>query len=165
MKTLAIATSVLVGVLGLSVPQNKTGVTKTKAVPAASVAKLPPGKTYEIDLTRSGTIYKFDAGNTDFSRVTIRTATGVRNYADLLKMSGMSFRGSLLVGTPADMGNYLSHLPHPKGGTGTPNYDCGAIACKCNGIVDCLKLIFSGSCFDPLSCNPETGNCFCQAKA
>lgn len=156
MKTIVIATSLLM-FFGFSVPQNKHVVTKTRAVPAATIAKLSPGKTYEIDLTHSGTIYKFDTEGTDFSRVTIRTEAGIRSFGDLLKTSNTSLKGGLLVGTPADM---RTHLPASK--RVKSNYDCG-VFCECNGIIDCGKLILSGHCGGDFWCSEDTGNCFCTA--
>jgi len=156
MKTIAITTSLLV-VLGFGVRQNKRGVPKTRTVSAATIARLSPGKTYEIDLTHSGTIYLFDDEGTDFSRVTIRTAAGIQTFGDLLRTSNTSLKGGLLVGTPADM---RTHLPASK--PVKTNYKCSALFCTCNGIVDCTKLIFSGHC-GGVWCGKGTGTCICTA--
>lgn len=156
MKRIAIATSLLAVVVGLSVSQ--CGGTRTKTVSAATIAKLPPGKTFEIDLTHKGPVYKFDAAGTDFRRVTIRTAAGIKTFADLLKGSSTSLRGGLVLGTPADMRN---HLPTSTGGT--TRFDCGVI-CKCNDTNDCLDLIVSGKCGDEFWCSEDTDSCFCVAK-
>jgi hypothetical protein len=136
------------------------GSTRTVTVSAATIAKLAPGKTYEIDLTRKGTIYKFNVAGTDFKRVTIRTAAGVKTFAELLKVSNTSLSGTLVVGTPADMRNHI-----PKTAVAVRQFDCGAISCKCEGFGDCIDLILSARCQGgTFWCNPETGRCFCMAK-
>jgi hypothetical protein len=71
--------------------------TRTKTVSAATIGQLPPGKTFEIDLTRGGTIYEFNDASTDFRRVTIRTSAGVKTFADLLKASNTSVRTGLVL--------------------------------------------------------------------
>jgi hypothetical protein len=158
MKTIAIATLVLAAVWAFSVSLNGCGTTKTKTVSAATIAQLPPGKPFEIDLTRSGTVYNFNDAGTDFSRVTVRTSAGVKTFARLLKASNTSVRAGLVLGRPDDM---RDHLP-PLGG-GTTNYDCG-VFCKCTGQADCISLILSGKCGDDYWCSSSTDNCFCTAK-
>jgi hypothetical protein len=159
MKTITIATLLLAVALSFGLMQNKCGGTKTKTVSAAVITKLPPGKSFEIDLTRNGTIYKFDEPDTDFSRVTVRTVGGLRIFADLLKESNTSLRRGLVLGTPSDMRN---HLPTSKGG-GTIHFDCGVI-CKCNDTNDCLDLILGGNCSTEFWCSRDTESCFCVAK-
>jgi hypothetical protein len=132
--------------------------TRTERVSAATIAQLPPGKTFDIDLTRAGTIYTFKDAGTDFSRVTVRTSAGVANFADLLKRSNTNFNGGLLLGRPGDM---RDHLPI-KGGS-TTNFDCG-VFCKCSGLNDCIDLIVAQKCGDDLWCSESTDNCFCTAK-
>jgi hypothetical protein len=158
MKTITIAISLLTVVFGLSLMQNRCGSTKTNSVSAATVANLPTGKTYEIDLTRNGTVYRFNDADTDFNRVTIRTAGGVTTFNDLLKMSNTRARGRLLVGTTADLRN--RNLPTS---TGDPtNFVCGVI-CKCDGALDCVSMLGSGRCQPEGWCNLDTGSCFCVA--
>lgn len=164
MKRAAIATSLLAVVVGfdLSCGGTKTktvsGGTETETVSAATIATLPPGKTFEIDLTRNGKVYRFNDEGTDFSRVTIRTAAGTKIFADMLKGANTSLRGGLVLGTPADMRN---HLPTSTGGT--TNFDCG-VFCKCDGQADCISLILSGKCGDDYWCSSATTSCFCTAK-
>jgi hypothetical protein len=79
---------------------------ETETVSAATIYSLPPGKTFEIDLTHKdllgrGTVYKFDDAGSDFSRIIIRTVAGAKTFADLLKGTDTSFRGGLVLGTPA----------------------------------------------------------------
>jgi len=157
MKTIAIATLLLALVLAASGQQSRS-TTRIKSVSAATVARLGPGKTYEIDLTRKGTVYRFNAEGTDFSRVTIRTAAGVKTFAELLKMSNTRLKGRIVVGTPADMRN---HLPRSRGGT--THFDCG-VFCKCDGTLDCIDLIVSRRCGGEIWCSDVTDSCFCVAK-
>jgi len=90
MKRIVSAISLLAVVLGLSVSPTSCGE-ETETVSAATISALPPGKTSEIDLTHKdllgkGTVYKFDDAGSDFSRVTIRTAAGVKTLADLVEV-------------------------------------------------------------------------------
>lgn len=158
MKIIAIATLLLAVVFGLGVVRNKWRGTRTRTISAATIAKLPPGETYEVDLTRNGTLYKFKDEGTNFSRVTIRTAAGVKSFDDLLKLSH-SPRGRLLLGTTADIRS--QNIAMSTGGT--TKFDCGGV-CKCNGIRDCVDMFSSGSCSTESWCNLDTGNCFCVAR-
>jgi len=157
MKRIAIAPLLLLA-FGLNVLLTNCAGTRTKTVSAATIAELPPGRTFEIDLTRKGTVYKFDDANTDFSRVMIRTAAGVKTFADLLKESNTSLRGGLVLGTPDDMRNHLT----TSTGNAT-NFDCG-VFCKCNDTNDCIDLIVSGKCGGEFWCSSDTPSCFCVAK-
>lgn len=159
MKTIAIGISLLAAILGFSFSQSKCSGTKTKTVSAASITKLSPGKTLEIDLRRKGTVYKFNDSDTDFSRVTLRTADGVKSFSELLKTSNTSVKGGLVLGALDDMRN---HLPST---TSTTNFDCGVI-CKCTGALDCLSMIGQGKCGGAAWCNtdPDISSCYCVAK-
>lgn len=156
MRTMSMAASLLAVVAGWGV--SGCAGTKTETVSAASVARLPPGETLEIDLTRPGTVFEFPDPDTDLGRVTVRTAAGVGTFADLLKASETSLAGGLLLGTPADM---RDHLPTSTGGA--VGFDCG-VFCKCNDTNDCIDLILSGKCSDEFWCSSETSACFCVAK-
>lgn len=157
MKTVAIATTLLAIFLALA--PSECGGTKTKTVSAATIAKLPPGQTFEANLTRKGTVYHFKDANTDFSRVTIRTASGVEKFSELLKASNMRPRGGLLLGTPANMRTRL------VGSTGgTTHYTCG-IFCNCDGADDCTRLLLDDKCdVKYFWCDDKTGHCICIPK-
>jgi hypothetical protein len=156
MKPKFLAISVLLVVLGLSA----CGGAKATSVPvsASDIARLPADKTFEIDLTRNGSVYVFDDKDTDFSRVTMHTASGVQTLADLLTMSDMSPEGGLVVGTLDDMGGYL-----PIQVSATKKYNCG-VACKCDGRAACREMRQDKACVDKMACNKETGSCTCVAK-
>jgi hypothetical protein len=131
---------------------------RVETVSASTIAALPPGQTFDVDLTRGGTVYQF-AGDADFGRVSLRTATGARSFGELLKESNTSVRGGVVLGTPDDM---RDHFP-PATGT-TTNFDCG-VFCKCNDTVDCLDMIVQGKCGGEIWCSSDTPSCFCVAKA
>lgn len=130
---------------------------KTKTVTADSVAQLPSGKSFVADLTQKGTIYKFGDAGTDFSRVTIRTVSGEKTLADLLKASNTNFKGRLVLGTIDDMRN---HLPSSSGVTTA--YDCGVI-CQCTGGADCMDMIAEGKCMHEFWCTDN--HCYCVARS
>jgi len=156
MKTINIATSLFVIVLGLNVSPNSCGRKKIETVSSATIAKLPPGKTYELDLTRKGTLYRFKDAGTDFSRVTIRTAKGVKNFGDVLRRTNIGLIGGLIIGRPDDMRNHLGTTTISRN-----NYDCGAVSCKCDNTIDCINMILDGKCSDEIWCSDVTPSCFC----
>ncbi|HEU0018506.1 MAG TPA: hypothetical protein VFQ31_09160 [Methyloceanibacter sp.] len=161
MKRLAMAISFLAVGFGLTIALNGCGGSNTETVSAASVSELPPGKTFDVDLTKKDylgrrTVYKFGDPGTDFSRVTIRTAGGVKTFGELLKLSNTG-QGKLVLGTPEDMRDHL-----PTSGGGAAHYDCGVV-CKCDGTTDCMDLILAGKCGGEFWCS-DTGACYCVAK-
>lgn len=161
MRRTATATLLIAVFLSLSAFLNGCGenTEKTETVSAATISELPPGKTFEVDLTKKGTVYRFNDAGTDFSRVTIRTTAGVKNFGELLKAASTNVGRGVVLGTPDDMRN---HLPPGAGSGGTTNYDCG-IQCKCDGTTDCMALILAGKCAEDLWCS-DTGACYCTPK-
>jgi hypothetical protein len=160
-KKIAIAITLLVIAFSFTLAQKTTTAAKRKTVSAASIAKLPAGKTYEVDLTRKGTIYNFNGDATDFSRVTVRTTAGVKTMAELLKQSEANVKGQVMVGTPSDMrGQKLS--PTRIGG-GTVNFNCSGIICGCTGDVDCNNMFSGGACGNIAWC--YNNRCYCVARA
>ena len=156
MKAVAIASSLFAVFLALAHPE--CGGIKTKNISAATIAKLPPGQKFEIDLTQRGTVYKFKDPSTDFSRVAIRTASRVDIFADLLKASNMIPRGAIVMGTPSDMRSRLG------GSTGTTHYTCGTF-CNCDGADDCTRLLLDDKCgVKYFWCDDKTGHCICVPK-
>jgi|SRR5688572_20090996 len=173
MKPKVLAISVLLVVFGLNAcggtatptrayPPTNTTKAERQSVPASTITDLPVGKTFDVDLTRNGTVYVLDA-DTDFSRVTIQTGDGVKNFAEVLQAAEVDFRGDIVVGTPNDMRDYLPTEFGAPGG----DYDCGSVSCKCNGLINCLDMITDDKCQPEggFSCNPDTGNCFCSPKS
>jgi hypothetical protein len=153
----AIATALFGLSILLSGCVGRTGTT------VVTVPELPPGKTFEANLTQNNlsgrrTVYVF-APNTNFSRVTIRTVTGVKNFGYLLRRSKTSVKRGVVLGTPTDMRDYL-----PTSGIST-NYDCGSVTCQCEGEADCISLILSGKCGDEYWCSKATDYCYCDVKA
>jgi hypothetical protein len=125
---------------GLTALLTGGGGTRTETVSAATINQLPPGKSLEIDLTRKGTVYKFD-DDVDLSRVSIRSAAGARSFADLLNDPASRPR-ALILGTTGDIRDLL---PVNTGGT-TVHFDCGSVTCKCDGPADCIDMHASGRC-------------------
>jgi hypothetical protein len=161
-KSTAKTISLLASLLASTVLLSSCGE-KVETVSAATISQLPSGKTFEIDLTRRDflgrrTVYTFNDAETDFSRVTIRTAKGVKNFGDLLKASNTSTSRGVVLGTPDDM---RDHLPTSGGGT---SYDCGVVTCQCEGEADCISLVLSGKCGDDYWCSTGTDYCYCDAK-
>ena len=142
------------------VSQIKCAGARVTTVAAATIAALPPGTMFEVDLTRNGTVYDFKDAGTDFSRVAVRTTEGVQAFSEVLKGSETNLRGGLVLGTPADMRN---HLPKVAAG-GNAGYTCG-VFCNCDDVDDCTKLLLSGECSAGYFwCDSITLRCFCVAK-
>jgi hypothetical protein len=159
MKKIAIAMTLLVITFSFTLAQKTTTAAKRKTVSADAIAKLPAGKTYELDLTRKGTIYNFNGDATDFSRVTVKTAAGVKTMAELLKQSAAKGKGQLVVGMPSDMrGLKLS----PATG-GTVNFTCSGLFCGCTGDIDCNNMFSGGACGSIAWCYND--RCYCVARA
>ena len=163
MKKIAIAITLLVIAFSFTLAQKTTTAAKRKTVSAATIAKLPAGKTYDVDLTRKGTIYNFTGDGTDFGRVTVRTAAGVKTMAELLKQSNTSLKGQLALGTPADLRG--QKLNTSRTGGGTANFTCSGLFCGCSGDADCNDMFSGGACGSIAWCNLDTGRCYCVARA
>jgi hypothetical protein len=161
MKKIVIATTVLVIAFSFTLAQKTNPAAKRKTVSAATVSKLPAGKTYEVDLTRKGTIYDFNSEGTDFNRVTVRTAAGVKTLAELLKQSDSHGKGQLVVGSPADMRGLK--LSAARMGGGTINFTCSGLFCGCTGEVDCNNMFSGGACGSIAWCYND--RCYCVARA
>jgi hypothetical protein len=162
MKMSVLTTSILTLFLGLTLAQSKCNQVKTKTVSAQTIANLPPGKTYEIDLTRKGTIYDFKDPNTDFSRVTLRSATDVRTFTELLKMSNATVKKHWVIGNAKDLAKTI--LRSGAGGGGGSNYQCGSFICSCRGLSDCFDMAGSDNCVGHTWCNPDpdlSQICYC----
>src|SRR5262245_11074461 len=76
----------------------------TETVSATTVAELPAGKMLEVDLDKKDvlgrrTVYAFNDAETDFSRVIIRSSSGVRNFGQLLTLSNTNLEHGIVLGT------------------------------------------------------------------
>ena len=125
------------------------GGTTTQAqkvnVSALNIANLPPDKSFEIDLTKNGSLYVFNDKDIDFSRVTIRTDASVVNFADMLKTADINLTTGFILGTPDDMRDYYSGLKDGSNGN-VSEYKCGSFACKCDDTGDCMKMMVENNC-------------------
>jgi len=161
MKKTVIAITFLAIAFSFSLAQKTATTARSKAVSAATIANLPRGKTYSVDLTRKGTIYNFTGDGTDFSRVAVRTSAGVKTMGELLKQSNTEIKGRLAVGMPTDLRG--QKLP-TTGGT-TVNFQCSGLFCGCSGDVDCNNMFSGSACGSIAWCNLDTGRCYCVARA
>ncbi|HUD70323.1 MAG TPA: hypothetical protein VMQ62_00040, partial [Dongiaceae bacterium] len=76
-------------------------------VSPSTIAGLPPGQAFEVDLTRGGTVYKFEGPGIDFSRVSVLTTAGTRNFGEQLKGANTSLEGGITLGRPGDLRDHL----------------------------------------------------------
>ncbi|MET0755182.1 MAG: hypothetical protein ABWY31_03575 [Pseudoxanthomonas sp.] len=138
--------------------------TKTEKVSAAAIAALPAGKSFDVDLTRAGTLYQFETAGTDLSRVSVRTAAGTRTLGELLKATNAEVGSGLLLGRPEDFRENLPPSIKPPAAGTVAQYDCGAVACKCDSTLDCIDLILDGKCAGDFTCSTQTSNCYCTPR-
>lgn len=160
MKKFVIATTLLIIAFSFGSAQKNQTAAKRKTVSAATISRLPAGRTYEVDLRNKGTLYNFEGNATDFSRVTVRTAAGVKTLAELFNQSKTDTKGPLTIGTPGDLRTLKL-----KTASAALNYSCEGIFCGCSGDKDCNDM-FSGAACGPIAwCNENTGKCYCIARA
>ena len=163
MRKMVIAITFLAIVFSLSLGQKTQTTTKRKTVTAANIASLPSGKSYEIDLRNKGTVYEFKDSATDFSRVSVRTATGVKTMAELVEQSKTDTKGGLTIGMPADLRGLK--MSTSRIGGGGLNFNCSGLFCECTGDTDCNNMFSGSACSSFAWCNLNTGKCYCVARA
>src|SRR5688572_23643081 len=154
-STLIIALAQSIVLAGFQKPVARTPESKTAAhlrriqVNAESLAQLPGGRKYVVDLTQQGVIYDFDAKSRaiDFTRVMVRTAKGEipmsswleKNFSKT-KLAGWNSR-HLRIGSTESFRS-LRGLPtrtkNPL--TGTAAFQCNSLYCTCKGDSDCNDL-------------------------
>jgi hypothetical protein len=139
-------------------------------VNAQTIAALPSGKNYVVDLTQRGVAYEFSSqtGQIDFSRVRVRTAQGEVAIGSFLettflkdKLAGFKYttRAFSLATRPPGT------LQNPP--TGTSNFDCNPDLCSCTGKRDCeLMIAFSFLCGGKIFCTTDgqPGDYFCYCS-
>jgi hypothetical protein len=134
----------------------KTTPVKRVQITSKSIAGRRADQPYLLDFTRKGTIYTLAKGS-DYSRVSVHTATGDRQMSELLR--GRTIKGSLIVGLTNDLRGQKLGLSRP---TGTVNFNCDdPLVCTCTGDADCNDLFVSGKCGDLTGCDTGEGNCWC----
>lgn len=163
MKRMVIAITFLAIAFSFVWAQKNQTAAKRKTVSATAVSTLPAGKSYELDLRNKGTLYEFNDNSTDFSRVKVRTATGVKTMSELFQQSKTDTKGRLTVGTPVDMKTLKLTASRPGGGG--LNFNCAGIFCACTGDADCNDMFSGSACGAIAWCNLNTGQCFCVARA
>ena len=111
-------------------------------VTSQTLATHSASHPYVIDSTRSGTTYDV-AGDIDYSRVRVRTASGgLMTMEDFLSRgAGQKTGERLLLGELDDLVVLL-----PPDNDGVSEAQCGQGTCTCTGRKDCSDLSKSGKC-------------------
>lgn len=122
-------------------------------VNARTIAALPSGKKYVVDLTQRGVVYEFNSQTSqiDFSRVVVRTAKGEVAIESFLKSTflkvklvGFTFGSQSFSLRTRATGTFQSP---PPATTPPSKIECGRFTCICEGADDCLDLALkSGRC-------------------
>jgi hypothetical protein len=143
-----------VTILAQQKPQEKAEI-KQVPITAEAVSKKTAEKPYTLDLTRNGKVYSLAKG-VDYERVKVHTVKGDMTVAELIKKSGKNVSGPIRLGTTSDIRAQGFNLHRGGGGL---NYDCGDLACVCQGDDDCNDLFTSNKCGPIAVCYPD--GCIC----
>lgn len=143
-------------VCNFAIAQKKPALKRVN-VSAKTVASKSTAKPYTLNLTRTGTVYNFDAG-VDYNRVRVHTAKGEMTLAELLNKSGKSISGKLRVGMTSDIRAQKLNLARPGGGT--LNFNCEGIYCTCTGDADCNDMFTRAGCGDIAVCDEQGCSCY-----
>ena len=152
MKRIALAAPLLALVLGSIALLTNCGGLQTRSVSAATIAALPAGEALEVDLTRKGTVYEFNDPDTDFSRVSVRTAAGTALFAERLAQSSIPAPGrGWCSGGPMTCATTClrSAAIRPPATTAV---SCASAMAR----PTCIYLILSGKCGDDMWCSSTT---------
>ena len=174
-RTLRIAVIVIVCAHSLITASAQTAKDKNIAelrhmqVNAKTIARLPNGGKYVVDLTRRGVIYHFDstARPIDFTRVTVSTTSGEVAMGSWLEktfskkaLTGWD-SGSFRIGTTKDF-RKIKGLPpitsNPP--SGSANFMCNLLYCVCRGDSDCNDMFSTNVCGPYAVC--INGTCACS---
>lgn len=150
MKILILAATLLAIPLAVTIAQKKR--VKQVQVTKRSIASLPPGKPYVIDLSQGGTVYNL-AADLDYSSVKIRTSKGLVAITELTK--NLNHANDLIVGMSDDIRFKDLEATVAR----QTNYSCGILTCECTGPADCVNLDRSGTCKGAWSC--DRSGCAC----
>lgn len=135
----------------------QSGTIKKETVTAQTVASQPVGKPYILDLTRKGIVYEVATG-VDYSRASVRTATGEQPMSALVKKLGLT--GKFLLGTWRDLSAMDFGIPPgtlDPPDSGPTAAKCDSLVCTCNGRQDCSDLSKSGKCGETAACGVGKG--------
>ena len=171
MKPIAmLIAAALVGCTASDLETEQSGVTAVTevVVTAKTLAGVPAGKKYVLDLATGGAIYSLDpsAGPLAFDRMLVSTDEGVEDYRTWVQENvpvelGYSPRtDTLTVGTLEDFQQYWSSQARGAGG-----FTCNRQYCDCSGVADCIDMIDSGICGgDFVECTRRSGDwrCLCS---
>lgn len=140
---------------GSVVAQKKPSL-KQVNVSAQTINSQSAGKPYTLNLTRAGTIYNLAAG-VDYNRINMHTARGDMTLAELVRKSGETLSGRLIVGMTSD----LRAMKIGRKQSGRLNYKCDELTCVCYGDADCDNLFSSSNCGPHAVCSVPKGVCAC----
>jgi hypothetical protein len=170
MKTIAMiaVTCLTIGALGCQ----KSSQAKKVKVDAQTIAALPSGSMYTVDLSHDGTIYDFDpaAGPIDFKRVVVRTRAGEKPIEQWMgkassrtALSGWDTNG-LRVGSTDDFRKEGEPPITPPPG-GPTAFECDRDYCICRSGADCEDLIHTNLCQGSFfACSRVLVKCMCSRR-
>jgi len=157
------------GSFSVAAPQAPRTSLRRIAVNTRTIATLPAGKNYVVDLTQHGVKYEFDpkAGKINLTRVLVRTATGEVPIGRFLEKT---FLKAELTGFKYTSQAFsIATLPARTTQTraaSTGNFHCGEEVCTCIGDDDCDNMGDSLACAGKFFCakNPITGQVVCSCQ-
>jgi hypothetical protein len=142
-------------------------------VNARTIAALPTGKKFTVDLTKRGVIYVFnhEAGPIDFSRITLRNARGEVDIASFLQKRVLKERPAQLkyasrpfiLGTqlPGTLQNPSINTTGQKSRLEPGEFSCDSELCICSGEEACADMLDHVLCTDWDCYKDEKGQLFC----
>jgi hypothetical protein len=137
-------------------------------VTADTIARLPQGKPYVVDLTRTGVAYDLDstARTIDFSRIVVRTRTGEVALTAWLKERFPPRPDKqptrLAIGATDGVKKIFDLNAKPDSGT---KYECSKMwgDCFCKGFFDCASMLFANVCrWGTIGCGVFDGKVECS---
>jgi hypothetical protein len=161
MKKIAICLILLLFGLTFSFSATPQKEIRRVQITAQAITSQPSGKTYVLDLRRSGTIYELSAG-IDLSRLRVRTAQGEVASTEIIRKAGGTSRSFL--GRASDMRTEIlepgARKMGPGGGETAGFVNCASgkkADCRCSGWRDCIGLADTKVGCDYWSCSfPES---------
>jgi hypothetical protein len=164
---LALATAILSSLGITSASPQASSSTEVKIVPitAATIARLPKGQNFVIDLTRSGAAYDIDYTRSpvDLSRIVVKTAAGQKPLNDHLKATfgrrGGEKSARLALGATEGIKKIFD-----LGAPTKPPTEYAPIGgtWQCYNEQDCINMVLAGVCQNnTATCQDVNGTMFC----
>jgi hypothetical protein len=126
---------------------------KQVRVTGQTIADLPEGGAYIIDLTHKGLVYIIDA-DVDHSRLRVRTSKGAAPMSQMLARSGRS--GKSIMGHANDIRFQELEMKAARRGW---TYLCSETTCYCRTLDDCESLAGSDKCKGSWTCDKNGCTC------